>query len=67
MESQLVNGEPGAIFRDRDGQVLSAWALDVLGGRIQAIRAVNNPDKLRHVGPLADVWEALREANGPGG
>lgn len=67
VESQLVNGEPGAIFRDRDGQVLSAWALDVLGGRIQAIRAVNNPDKLRHVGPLADVWEALREANGPGG
>ncbi|WP_405736275.1 RNA polymerase sigma-70 factor [Streptomyces sp. NBC_01537] len=63
VESQQVNGQPGAIFRDRDGQVLSTWALDVLDGRIQTIRAVNNPDKLAHVGPIADAWAALREAN----
>ncbi|KAB2340564.1 RNA polymerase sigma-70 factor [Actinomadura rudentiformis] len=63
VESQQVNGQPGAIFRDRDGQVLSTWALDVLDGQIQTIRTVNNPDKLGHVGPVADAWAALREAN----
>jgi len=25
--------------------------------------AVINPDKLRHVGPLADAWAVMREAN----
>ncbi|MFJ7947160.1 RNA polymerase sigma-70 factor [Streptomyces sp. NPDC096354] len=62
VEPRQVNGQPGAIFRDRDGQVLSTWALDLLDGRIQTIRAVNNPDKLGHVGPTADAWAALREA-----
>jgi RNA polymerase sigma-70 factor, ECF subfamily len=63
VEPREVNGQPGAIFRDRDGNVLSTWALDLLGGRIQAIRSVQNPDKLGHVGPVADAWAALREAN----
>jgi len=58
-----VNGQPGAIFRDRDGKVINTWALDVLDGRIQTIRTVNNPDKLGHVGPVADAAAALREAN----
>jgi RNA polymerase sigma-70 factor (ECF subfamily) len=35
--------------------------LDVLGGRIQTIRAVANPDKLGHVGPVADAWAIARE------
>ncbi|MEU2619499.1 RNA polymerase sigma-70 factor [Streptomyces sp. NPDC007157] len=63
VEPRQVNGQPGSIFRDRDGQVLSTWALDVLDGQIQTIRTVNNPDKLGHVGPVADAWKALREAN----
>jgi RNA polymerase sigma-70 factor, ECF subfamily len=46
-----VNGQPGAIIRDRDGKVISTWALDILDGRIQTIRALINPDKLGHVGP----------------
>ncbi|MFG1854404.1 RNA polymerase sigma-70 factor [Actinomadura geliboluensis] len=65
LEQREVNGQPGAIVRDRDGKVLSTWALDVLDGRIQTIRTVNNPDKLRHVGPVADAWDALRAANQP--
>ncbi|SNT58320.1 RNA polymerase sigma-70 factor, ECF subfamily [Actinomadura meyerae] len=65
LEQREVNGQPGAIVRDRDGKVLATWALDVLDGRIQAIRTVNNPDKLRHVGPVADAWSALRAANRP--
>jgi RNA polymerase sigma-70 factor (ECF subfamily) len=63
MEEHDVNGQPGAIFRDRDGKVLITLALDVLGGRIQTIRSVHNPDKLRHMGPVADAWAISREVN----
>jgi RNA polymerase sigma-70 factor, ECF subfamily len=58
-----LNGQPGAIFRDRDDKVLNTWTLDVLDGRIQTIRSVQNPDKLGHMGPVADAWAVLREAN----
>ncbi|WP_329429905.1 RNA polymerase sigma-70 factor [Streptosporangium sp. NBC_01495] len=60
-EPHEVNGEPGAIFRDRDGRVLHVLALDVLDGQIQTIRSVINPDKLGHVGPVADAWAIDRE------
>ena len=60
-EPHEVNGEPGALFRDRDGKVLHTLALDVLDGRIQTIRAVINPDKLSHLGPVADAWAIDRE------
>ena len=63
LEPREVNGQPGAIFRDRDGKVLSTMALDVLDGQIQTIRSVQNPDKLRHVGPVADAWAVAREVN----
>ncbi len=62
VEPHEVNGQPGAIFRDRDNKVLTTWTLDVLDGRIQTIRTVQNPDKLGHVGPVADAWAVLREA-----
>ncbi|TDC17564.1 RNA polymerase sigma-70 factor [Actinomadura bangladeshensis] len=65
LEQREVNGQPGAIVRDGDGRVLSTWALDILDGRIQTIRTVNNPDKLHHVGPVGDAWDALRAANQP--
>jgi RNA polymerase sigma-70 factor, ECF subfamily len=63
VEPHQVNGQPGAIFRDRDGKVVNTLALDILNGRIQAIRAVINPDKLGHVGPVADAWAVIRQAN----
>ncbi len=63
VQPHQVNGQPGAIFRDRDGKVLNTLALDILDGRIQTIRSVQNPDKLRHVGPVADAWAVAREVN----
>jgi RNA polymerase sigma-70 factor, ECF subfamily len=63
LEPRQVNGQPGAIFRDRDNRVLFTMTLDVLDGQIQAIRSVSNPDKLGHVGPVADAWAVAREAN----
>ncbi|MEV4380779.1 RNA polymerase sigma-70 factor [Streptosporangium sp. NPDC049644] len=61
-EPHEVNGQPGAIFRDRDGRVLHILVLDVLDGQVQTIRSVINPDKLGHVGPVADAWAIDREA-----
>jgi RNA polymerase sigma-70 factor, ECF subfamily len=63
VEQHDVNGQPGAILRDRDGKVINTWALDILEGQIQTIRAVINPDKLGHVGPVADAWAILGETN----
>jgi RNA polymerase sigma-70 factor, ECF subfamily len=62
LEPREVNGQPGAIFRDRNGKVLTTLALDVLDGQIQTIRSVSNPDKLAHLGPVADAWAVQREA-----
>jgi RNA polymerase sigma-70 factor (ECF subfamily) len=62
MDQHELNGQPGAIFRDRDGKVISTLTLDILDGRIQTIRGVVNPDKLGHVGPVADAWAILHEA-----
>jgi RNA polymerase sigma-70 factor, ECF subfamily len=61
VEPRDVNGQPGAILRDRDGNVAGTLTLDVLGGRIQTIRSVVNPDKLGHLGPVADAWAVARE------
>jgi RNA polymerase sigma-70 factor (ECF subfamily) len=63
IERHELNGQPGAIFRDRDGRVLNTWTVDVLDGRIQAIRTVLNPEKLGHVGPVADAYAVLHEAS----
>ncbi|BBC36591.1 RNA polymerase sigma factor, sigma-70 family/RNApolymerase sigma-70 factor, TIGR02957 family [Streptomyces graminofaciens] len=60
-EPHEVNGQPGAIFRDRDGKVLHILALELLDGQIQTIRSVINPDKLGHLGPVADAWAIDRE------
>ncbi|WP_405918121.1 RNA polymerase sigma-70 factor [Streptomyces sp. NBC_00728] len=60
-EQHEVNGQPGAVFRAPDGRILHTLALDVLDGRIRAIRSVINPDKLGHLGPVADVWAVDRE------
>jgi RNA polymerase sigma-70 factor (ECF subfamily) len=63
VEPHQLNGQPGAIFRDRDGNVINTLTLDILDGRIQTIRSVTNPDKLRHVGPVADAWAVVHEVN----
>jgi RNA polymerase sigma-70 factor, ECF subfamily len=66
VELHEVNGQPGAVFRDSSGRVINVLALDVLDGRIQVIRSVINPDKLRHIGPVADAWALMRDTpSGP--
>jgi RNA polymerase sigma-70 factor (ECF subfamily) len=55
-----VNGQPGALLLDGDGRLISVMTLDIADGRVQAIHSVVNPDKLAHLGPLADLRALLR-------
>jgi len=59
-----INGQPGALILDRDERVAAVWALDVAEGQIQAMRSVVNPDKLRHIGPVADFASLIRRSPG---
>jgi RNA polymerase sigma-70 factor (ECF subfamily) len=55
-----VNGQPGALLLAGDGSLIGVMALDIAGGRIQEVRSIVNPDKLRHLGTVADVAALLR-------
>lgn len=61
-----VNGQPGATVHDADGGLVNVLSLDIRGGAVRTIRSVINPDKLRHLGPLADraALLARRRASG---
>jgi RNA polymerase sigma-70 factor (ECF subfamily) len=45
------------------GGVVGVMALDIADGRVQGIRSIVNPDKLGHIGPVAD-WIALLKGSG---
>jgi hypothetical protein len=55
-----VNGQPGALFFDREGRLIGVMILDVAEGQIQAVSSIVNPDKLGHLGPVADLGALLR-------
>jgi RNA polymerase sigma-70 factor (ECF subfamily) len=55
-----VNGQPGAILLAGEGTLLGVMALDIADGQIQAVRSIVNPDKLAHVGPVADLTALLK-------
>jgi RNA polymerase sigma-70 factor (ECF subfamily) len=38
------------------------WALDIADGQITSISSIVNPDKLTHLGPVADIGSLLRSA-----
>jgi RNA polymerase sigma-70 factor (ECF subfamily) len=45
-----VNGQPGALRFDAAGKLSAVLELDIAGnGHIQTVRAIANPDKLRHL------------------
>ena len=61
LRREEVNGQPGALFFDRDGRLISVMILDIADGQIQGVSSIVNPDKLRHLGPVADLRALLRE------
>ena len=54
-----VNGQPGIRVQDRGGGLLSVLEMQIADGRVQALRNVLNPDKLRHLGPVGDLGQLL--------
>ena len=63
LRREEVNGQPGALIVDLEGRLISVMILDVAEGQIQAVSSIVNPDKLRHLGPVADLGALLRERN----
>jgi RNA polymerase sigma-70 factor (TIGR02957 family) len=52
----VINGQPGTLNLDADGQLINVFEFEVIDGCIQTIRSIINPDKLTHLGyPLSDV------------
>jgi RNA polymerase sigma-70 factor (ECF subfamily) len=57
LQAAEVNGQPGALLLDPQGRLVTVLAVDVADGQVQAIRSIVNPDKLRHLGPTANLGE----------
>ena len=53
IRSAAINGQPGALFLDREGRPLVVVTLDIADDQVQTVRAISNPDKLRHLGTLS--------------
>jgi RNA polymerase sigma-70 factor (ECF subfamily) len=51
--STWINGQPGALILGESGTALAVVTLDIADGQVQAVRAIANPDKLRHLGASA--------------
>jgi RNA polymerase sigma-70 factor, ECF subfamily len=69
LRAATINGQPGALALDPDGRLLGAVCLDIADGQVRTVRAMVNPDKLRHLGQVGDLARLLgdRGAAGAGG
>jgi RNA polymerase sigma-70 factor (ECF subfamily) len=59
VQLRQINGHPGAIVLDANGELTNILSLEIAGDLVQTVRSVINPDKLRHLGPVADVRALL--------
>jgi RNA polymerase sigma-70 factor (TIGR02957 family) len=57
-----VNGGSGALLLDGQQRLISVLALDIAGDQITSIRSIVNPDKLAHLGPVANFASLLKTA-----
>jgi RNA polymerase sigma-70 factor, ECF subfamily len=60
LELVEINRQPGARMLDPEGRVVAVLVLDIAEGVVQALRSITNPEKLAHLGPVADAWSLLR-------
>ncbi|HEV3474527.1 MAG TPA: RNA polymerase sigma-70 factor [Actinomycetota bacterium] len=52
IHTATINGQPGALFFDEEGRVIAAVTVDIADDLVQTVRAISNPDKLRHLGTV---------------
>jgi RNA polymerase sigma-70 factor (TIGR02957 family) len=50
-----VNGGPGGLLLGGEQRLIGVWALEIAEGEIRRINSIINPDKLGHLGPVADL------------
>jgi RNA polymerase sigma-70 factor (TIGR02957 family) len=62
MREAEVNGRPGIVITDGEGRVVSVMALEIAGGQVTAVSSIVNPDKLGHLGEVADVQALLKRS-----
>jgi RNA polymerase sigma-70 factor, ECF subfamily len=55
-----LNGQPTVMFVDEGGHIAAVMSLEIADGVVQTIRGIINPDKLAHLGPVADLRAILR-------
>ena len=59
-----INGGAGALFLDGQEKLIGVMALDIAGSQIRNIQGIVNPDKLAHLGPVADLNSLLESLAG---
>jgi RNA polymerase sigma-70 factor, ECF subfamily len=60
VETTELNGQPGVMFVDEEGRIAAVMSLEIADGVVQTIRGITNPDKLAHLGAVADLRAILR-------
>src|SRR5436190_987690 len=55
-----IDGQPGVMFLDEEGRIGAVMSIEIADGVIQTIRGITNPDKLAHLGTVADLRAILR-------
>jgi RNA polymerase sigma-70 factor (ECF subfamily) len=59
MRTVAINGQPGALFLDAEGRPIAVVTVDVADDLVQTVRAISNPEKLRHLGSFVDKPDPL--------
>jgi RNA polymerase sigma-70 factor, ECF subfamily len=62
LEPAEINGQPGARVLDSEGKLVNVFAIEIADDVVQTVRSVINPEKLAHLGPVADVRRLMRES-----
>jgi RNA polymerase sigma-70 factor, ECF subfamily len=62
LEPVEINGQPGARVLDAERRLVNVLSLDIADGVVQSVRSIINPEKLAHLGPVADARRLLRDS-----
>src|SRR5205809_2043916 len=60
LQPTRVNWQPGVMFLDEEGRIAAVMSIEIADGVIQTTRGNTNPDKLAHLGTVADLRAILR-------
>jgi RNA polymerase sigma-70 factor (ECF subfamily) len=55
-----LNGQPRVMLVDEEGRIAAVMSLKIADDVVQTIRGITNPDKLAHLGTVADLRAILR-------